>query len=39
MLSFESGLKQYVEWVKKQEINADYYEHSINEMKDKGLIK
>lgn len=38
-VSFESGLKQYVEWVKKQEINADYYEHSINEMKDKGLIK
>ena len=38
-MSFESGLKQYVDWVKKQKINADYYDHSIKEMKDKGLIK
>ncbi len=38
-VSFESGLKQYVDWVKKQKINADYYDHSIKEMKDKGLIK
>ena len=38
-VSFESGLKQYVDWVKKQKINSDYYDHSIKEMKDKGLIK
>ena len=38
-MSFESGLKQYVDWVKKQKINADYYDYSIKEMKDKGLIK
>jgi len=38
-VSFESGLKQYVDWVKKQKINADYYDYSIKEMKDKGLIK
>ena len=38
-VSCDSGLKQYVDWVKKQKINADYYDYSIKEMKDKGLIK
>jgi len=38
-VSFEDGLKQFVEWVKKQEVNSDNYEQSINEMKDKGLMK
>ena len=36
-VSFESGLKQYVDWVKKQKINSDYYDHSIKEMKDKVI--
>ena len=38
-VSFEYGLKQFVDWVKKQEVNNDNYEQSINEMKDKGLMK
>lgn len=38
-VSFEDGLKQFVDWVKNQEINSDKYEQSINEMKDKGLMK
>ena len=38
-MSFEDGLKQFVDWVKKQEVNSDNYEQSINEMKDKGLMK
>ena len=38
-VSFEDGLKKFVEWVKKQDINSDNYDQSINEMKDKGLMK
>ena len=38
-VSFEDGLKQFVNWVKEQEVNSDNYEQSINEMKDKGLMK
>ena len=38
-VSFEDGLKQFVDWVKKQEVNSDKYEKSISEMKDKGLMR
>ena len=38
-VSFEDGLKQFVDWVKNQEVNSDKYEQSINEMKDKGLMR
>ena len=38
-VSFEDGIKQFVNWVRKQEVNSDNYEQSINEMKDKGLMK
>ncbi len=38
-VSFEDGMKQFVNWVKEQEVNSDNYEQSINEMKDKGLMK
>tara|TARA_Y200000002_G_scaffold35265_1_gene25838 strand:- start:1738 stop:2871 length:1134 start_codon:yes stop_codon:yes gene_type:complete len=38
-VSFDDGLKQFVDWVKNQEVNSDNYEQSINEMKDKGLMK
>lgn len=38
-VTFENGLQQFVEWVKKQDIKSDNYENSINEMKDKGLMK
>tara|TARA_B100000886_G_scaffold340503_1_gene310580 strand:+ start:5739 stop:6872 length:1134 start_codon:yes stop_codon:yes gene_type:complete len=38
-VSFEYGLKKFVGWVKKQEVNNDNFEQSINEMKGKGLMK
>ena len=38
-VTFEKGLERFVEWVKKQDIKSDNYEDSINEMKDKGLMK
>ena len=38
-VSFDDGLKQFVDWVKNQEVNTDNYEQSLNEMKDKGLMK
>ncbi len=38
-VSFEFGIKKFVEWVKSQEIYSDMYDQSINEMKNKGLMK
>lgn len=38
-VSFEFGIKKFVEWVKSQEVCSDKYEQSINEMKNKGLMK
>jgi dTDP-L-rhamnose 4-epimerase len=38
-VSFESGLREFVKWVKSQEIEQDHFDQSINEMKDKGLMK
>jgi len=37
--SLEEGLRMFVDWVKGQEVKADNYEKSINEMKNKGLMK
>jgi dTDP-L-rhamnose 4-epimerase len=36
---FKSGIQAFVEWVKTQEVQADGYEKSIEEMKSKGLFK
>jgi dTDP-L-rhamnose 4-epimerase len=36
---FETGIKEFVNWVNKQEIQENQYEASINEMKEKGLFK
>lgn len=38
-MSFEVGLRNFVNWVKEQEIQSDNYEKSITEMKKKGLMK
>lgn len=38
-MSFEVGLRNFVDWVKRQEIQSDNYEESITEMKKKGLMK
>lgn len=37
--SFEKGLKEFTNWVDKQEIQRDNYTQSIVEMKSKGLYK
>ena len=36
---FEEGIKKFIAWVKQQEVQQDTYEHSIKEMKEKGLLK
>ena len=37
--SFDQGIKQFSEWVNKQELQKDNYEASLEEMKQKGLFK
>ena len=37
--SFDSGLLNFVEWVKKQDIQDDKYDSSIQEMIQKGIMK
>lgn len=38
-VSFKKGISAFVDWVEQQEIEADYYDKSIQEMEDKGLYK
>lgn len=38
-VNIEEGLSKFVEWVKEQEVVSDHYEHTIEELKEKGLIK
>ena len=37
--NFQKGISEFVSWVKTQEVMEDKYEKSIQELKDKGLIK
>lgn len=37
--SFDQGIKQFTEWVNRQEMQKDNYEASLKEMKLKGLFK
>ena len=37
--TFDNGIKQFTEWVDRQEFQADNYEASLEEMKQKGLLK
>ena len=37
--SFDAGIKQLTDWVKRQELQTDDYEASLEEMKQKGLFK
>jgi len=37
--NFDKGIKIFTEWVMSQELNADNYSRSIEEMKTKGLFK
>ena len=36
---FEEGIEKFIAWVKQQKVQQDTYEHSIKEMKEKGLLK
>ena len=36
---FQTGISRFVDWVKTQEVKEDKYEQSLNELKNKGLIK
>lgn len=38
-VDFETGIAQFCNWVKSQEIKTDKYEQSLAEMKGKGLLK
>ena len=37
--TFDAGIKQFTEWVNRQELRTDNYEASLEEMKQKGLLK
>ena len=37
--SFDTGIKQFTDWVNRQEVQEDKYQASIEEMKAKGLYK
>ena len=38
-VDFQSGIKQFAGWVNQQEIQEDHYAESIQELKEKGLLK
>ena len=38
-VDFKTGVTRFVKWVKRQERPEDKYENSINELKNKGLMK
>ena len=37
--SFDAGIKQFTDWVNRQDLQTDNYEASLEEMKQKGLFK
>ena len=37
--TFDAGIKQFTEWVNRQDLQVDNYEASLEEMKQKGLFK
>lgn len=37
--TFDTGIKQFTDWVNRQELQTDNYEASLEEMKQKGLFK
>jgi dTDP-L-rhamnose 4-epimerase len=38
-IDFETGIRQFCEWVNEQTLAEDLYEKSLEEMKEKGLLK
>lgn len=39
LVHFEEGIAKFAEWVNQQEVNANGYETSLQEMRTKGLLK
>ena len=39
LVSIEDGLTNFVDWVKSEQVQVDYYEQSLEELKSKGLFK
>lgn len=37
--TFEDGIKEFIKWVKSQNLNSNGYDSAIQEMKNKGLFK
>ncbi len=37
--TFDAGIRQFTDWVNRQELQTDQYEASLEEMKQKGLFK
>jgi dTDP-L-rhamnose 4-epimerase len=38
-VKFEDGLHRFVEWIASQQACADGYEHALNELKSRGMLK
>ncbi|HPW85742.1 MAG TPA: hypothetical protein PLU78_01030, partial [Chitinophagales bacterium] len=38
-VDFATGIRQFCDWVNQQEIQADRYEQSLDELRKKGLMK
>lgn len=38
-VTFEQGIRQFTDWVNEQEMQKDLYEQSLQEMREKGLLK
>ena len=37
--TFERGIRNFTKWVQEQEVASDGYERSLEEMREKGLLK
>jgi hypothetical protein len=38
-VKFEEGLSRFVSWVKLQQVGVDGYEHALDELKSRGMLK
>jgi dTDP-L-rhamnose 4-epimerase len=38
-VTLDTGIKNFIKWVKSESVMNDYYEHSLEQLKSKGLLK
>lgn len=38
-MKLEEGLRRFVSWVKLQQVGVDGYEHALDELKSRGMLK